>query len=69
MALTEREKMLGVALYMHKVKKETTIEIMMLLDTDDDIDDMTWYMGQHPNATDEELLAVANQLVKDRKGN
>lgn len=65
MELREKQKMLGVALYMHHAKKQTTMEIMMLLETDDEIDDMTWYMGQHPKASDEELIAVARQLAKE----
>lgn len=67
MELTEKQKMLGVALYMHHVRKETAAYIMMLLDEEDDIDDMNWYIGQHKQASDEELIAVALQLDKERK--
>ncbi len=67
MELTERQKMLGFALKAHGVSRENIIGIMMVLNTDEEIDDLTWYMGQHPNAPDEELLAVAYQLVEDSK--
>lgn len=69
MELTQKQKMLGAALYMHHVRKETAVYIMMLLEKEDDMDDLTWYMGQHPTASDEELMAVANQLVKESNEN
>jgi hypothetical protein len=69
MELSQKHKMLAAALYMHKAKRETAICIMMLLDRDEDIDDMTWYMNEHPNATDDELIAVARQLDKESKEN
>jgi hypothetical protein len=28
---------------------------------------MTWYMREHPKASDDELVAVASQLDKERK--
>lgn len=65
MELTQRQKMLGSALYARNCSKQTAITIMMVLETDEQIDDMTWYMGEHPQASDEELIAVAYQLVKD----
>jgi hypothetical protein len=65
MELTQKQKMLGSALFMHNVRKETAVYIMMVLEKEDDIDDMTWYLGQNPKASDEELIAVANQLVKE----
>jgi hypothetical protein len=67
MELSQKHKMLAAALYMHKAKKETAIYIMMLLDREQDIDDMTWYMSEHPNASDDELIAVARQLDKEYK--
>jgi hypothetical protein len=67
MELSAKQKMLGAALYMHHVKKETAVYILMLLDAEDDLDDMCWYMSQHPQATDNELIAVASQLDKERK--
>ena len=63
--LTEKQKMLGAALYTRHCAKQTTITIMLVLENDDQIDDMTWYMREHPQASDEELIAVAYQLVKD----
>ncbi len=65
MELTQKQKMLGAALYARGCTKQTTFTIMMVLENDDQIDDMTWYMGEHPQANDEELIAVAYQLVKD----
>lgn len=65
MELTQKQKMLGVALYARYCAKQTTATIMLVLQNDDQIDDMTWYMSEHPEATDEELIAVAYQLVKD----
>ena len=38
---------------------------MMALENDEQIDDMTWYIGKNPKATDEELIAVAYQIVKE----
>ena len=57
--------MLGAALYTRRYSRETAITILMVLETDDQIDDLTWYMGEHPQASDEELISVAYQLVKD----
>ena len=65
MELTQKQKMLGAALYTRQCTKQATAIIMMVLENDDQIDDMTWYMGEHPQATEEELIAVAYQLVKD----
>jgi hypothetical protein len=67
MELSAKQKMLGAALFVHHAKKETAVYIMMLLDNEEDIDDMTWYMTEHLNASDEELMAVARQLDKERK--
>lgn len=67
MELSEKMKMLGAALYLKKFSKQTMASIMLTLDSDEQVDDMTWYMGQHPQAGEEELLAVAFQLAKDAK--
>jgi hypothetical protein len=40
---------------------------MMILEREQDIDDMTWYMNEHPTASDDELIAVARQLDKEYK--
>lgn len=68
MELTQKQKMLAVALFTRKIRKENTAAILMVLNTDDEIDDLTWYMGQHPQAMDEELVAVAYQLAKEARG-
>ena len=67
--LSEKQKMLGGALFARHVKKENALAIMMVLENDDQIDDFTWYMGEHPTAMDEELVSVAYQIVKDSQGN
>lgn len=67
--LSDKQKMLGVALYTRHVKKENVLSIMMLLENEDQIDDFTWYMGQNPTAMDEELVSVAYQIVKDSQEN
>ncbi len=69
MELTEKQKMLGVALFTRGLRKENTALILLILDNDDMVDDLVWYMGQHPEAKDEELVRVAYQLVKEAKGN
>lgn len=68
MELTQKQKMLAVALFTRRVRRENTAAILMVLKTDDEIDDLTWYMGQHPQAMDEELVAVAYQLAKEARG-
>lgn len=68
MELTQKQKMLAVALFTRKIRKENTAAILMVLNTDDEIDDLTWYMGKHPQAMDEELVAVAYQLAKEARG-
>ena len=68
MELTQKQKMLAVALFTRKIRKENTAAILMVLNSDDEIDDLTWYMGQHPQAMDEELVAVASQLAKEARG-
>jgi hypothetical protein len=69
MELSEKQKMLGAALFARHISKEATVYIMMLLDEEEDIDDLTWYMGQNPSATEKQLMAVASQLVKERREN
>ncbi len=68
MELTQKQKMLAVALFTRRIRRENTAAILMVLKTDDEIDDLTWYMGQHPQAMDEELVAVAYQLAKEARG-
>ena len=68
MELTQKQKMLAVALFTRSIRRENTAAILMVLKTDDEIDDLTWYMGQHPQAMDEELVAVAYQLAKEARG-
>ncbi|MCI8369135.1 MAG: hypothetical protein HFJ81_05845 [Clostridia bacterium] len=63
--LSEKQHILGMALYAHHVKRESIVTIMMALENDEQIDDMTWYIGKNPKATDEELIAVAYQIVKE----
>ena len=65
MELSQKQKMLGAALYARHCKKETVITILLVLQNDDQVDDLVWYMGEHPQAGDEELISVAYQLVKD----
>jgi len=65
MDLTQKQKMLGAALYTRHCTKQTAVTIMMVLENDEQIDDLTWYMGEHPEASDDELIAVAYQLVKE----
>ena len=68
MELTQKQKMLAVALFTRRIRRENTAAILMVLKTDDEIDDLTWYMGQHPQAMDEELVAVAYQRAKEARG-
>ena len=63
--LSQKQKALGFALYAKGVSKQTMATIMMVLENDEQIDDMTWYIGQNPKATEEELIAVAYQIVKE----
>ena len=63
--LSEKQRILGMALYAHHVKRESIVTIMMALENDEQIDDMTWYIGKNPKAPDEELIAVAYQIVKE----
>ncbi|MDE6691538.1 MAG: hypothetical protein K2K04_06155 [Clostridia bacterium] len=63
--LSQKQKALGFALYAKNVSKQTMATVMMVLENDEQIDDMTWYIGQNPDATEEELIAVAYQIVKE----
>lgn len=63
--LSEKQRILGMALYARNAKKQTIATIMMALEDDGQIDDMTWYIGRNPQATEEELIAVAYQIVKE----
>lgn len=67
--LSQKQKALGFALYAKKVSKQCMASIMMVLENDEQIDDMTWYIGQNPAATEEELIAVAYQIVKEAHEN
>lgn len=67
MALTDKSKMLGFALHARGVTKKTTLSIIMLLDLDDEIEDMMWFMGENPSASEKMLLAVAMQLDKESR--
>ena len=68
MERTQKQKMLAVAHFTRRIRRENNAAILMVLKTDDEIDDLTWYMGQHPQAMDEELVAVAYQLAKEARG-
>ena len=64
-ALSDKQKMLGMALFARGVDRENIAAIMMVLENDEQIDDMTWYMGQNPQADARQLVAVAYQIVKE----
>ncbi len=63
--LSNKQKALGFALYARHASKQCMATIMMVLEDDGQIDDMTWYIGQNPQATEEQLIAVAYQIVKE----
>lgn len=67
--LTDKQKMLGLALFARKVGKAEMATILMVLENDDQIDDMTWFMSNNPQASGQQLVAVAYQLVKDAHDN
>lgn len=67
MALTDKEKKLGVALRDRGVSKDAMIEILMHLTLDDELDDMEWFLGENPNADEDILLRVAYQLDKESR--
>lgn len=66
--LSQKQKMLGAALFARNISREAMISIMMVLENDDQVDDMTWFMGQNPEADENQLVAVAYQIVKDANG-
>ncbi|MCM1437850.1 MAG: hypothetical protein NC131_01380 [Roseburia sp.] len=63
--LSQKQKALGFALYAKHVSRQCMATVMMVLEDDEQIDDMTWYIGQNPQATEEQLIAVAYQIVKE----
>lgn len=65
--ISQKQKMLGAALYARRVSRENAVAILMALEDDDQVDDMTWYMGQNPQDTQEQLVAVAYQIAKDAR--
>ncbi|MGN0808092.1 MAG: hypothetical protein ACI4MN_06585 [Candidatus Coproplasma sp.] len=66
--LSQKQKMLGAALFARQVSRDAMLSIIMVLEDDEQIDDMTWFMGQNPNADENQLVAVAYQIVKDAHG-
>ena len=66
--LSQKHKMLAAALFARQVSKEAMLSILMVLENDDQVDDMTWYMGQNPAADENQLIAVAYQIAKDANG-
>lgn len=67
MALTDKEKKLGLALRDHGASKDAMIEILMHLTLYDELDDMAWFLGENPNADEDMLLRVAYQLDKESR--
>lgn len=67
MELNDKQKMLGFALKNRGVSRDGAVTILYLLDTDDELEDMSWFMGQNPNATENQLVAVAYQLDKESR--
>lgn len=63
--LSEQEMILGIILAKKKLSKQACVQIMMTLDGDDQVADMNWYLDEHPDAGEEELIAVAYQIAKD----
>lgn len=63
--LSEKQKMLAFALHARGVSRSNAASILMTLENDDQIDDITWYMAQNPSAPQEELVAVAFQIRKE----
>lgn len=57
--------MLGMALYARGVDKANMAAILMVLQNDEQVDDLTWYMSQNPKADARQLVAVAYQIVKE----
>ena len=65
--LSIKQKMLGAALFARHVSKEAMLSIIMVLENDEQVDDMTWFMSQNPDADENQLVAVAYQIVKDAR--
>lgn len=63
--LSDKQKMLGMALYARGVDKANMAAILMVLQNDEQVDDLTWYMSQNPKADARQLVAVAYQIVKE----
>lgn len=67
MELNDKQKMLGFALKNRGISREGILKILYLLDTDDELDDMSWFIGKNPDATEGQLVAVAFQLDKESR--
>ncbi len=65
--LSQKQKMLAMALAARSLQKENVLAILMVLEGEDQIDDMVWYMSNNPSAKDAELVAVAYQLAKEAR--
>ena len=63
--LSEQEMVLGMVLAKKKLSKKACVQIIMTLNGDDQVADMIWYIDEHPDAGEEELIAVAYQIAKD----
>lgn len=63
--LSPKQKMLGMALFARQVSKQGIMTILMVLENEEQVDDMSWYVGANPDAKEQELIAVAYQLVKE----
>lgn len=67
--LSLKQKMLGIELYRRQAQKQTIAAIMTVLEGDEQIEDMMWFMEENPQATEEKLIAVAYQLAKEANDN
>lgn len=65
--LSQKQKMLAMALVARSLQKENVLAILMVLEGEEQIDDMVWYISNNPSAKDEELVAVAYQLAKEAR--
>lgn len=63
--LSEKHKMLAFALHARGVSRSNAASILLTLETEDMVDDLTWYMTENPSAPQEELVAVAFQIYKE----
>lgn len=63
--LSQKQTMLAFALKARGVSKDNCLNIIMTLENDEQVDDLSWYMGENSKASEEELVAVAYQIVKD----